>query len=514
MLSIGWERIFAGFRDTGEGTRQQRLREALVAAIEDGRLSAGTRLPSSRTLANLLRISRNTVVQALDQLVESGHLTARLRSGLFVAQRDMAEPAETARPIAPAASESAWERSFAIQPSRLRHISKPADWHRYPFPFLFGQTDPSLFPTREWRESARATSSVGGVSLWASDRIDEDDPKLIEQLRAQVLPQRGIWARPEEVMITLGAQQALSLVIRLFTGPSTVFGIEDPCYPDARHMAALLTPHLRLLRMDRHGAVADETLAGCDVVMLTPARQCPTTVAMPLERQLEVLRVASGRGTVVIEDDYDGGLFDEGRASGCLRSHDPRVIHIGSFSKLIAPGLRIGYVVAPARVIEELRAVRRLELRHPPLNNQRTLANFIALGHYRAHRHRLGSVMVERARLIDRSLANDLPELLCRRTPGSTGAWLELPSHLTAAAVTARARRDGVLIEPGDVFFADPGVQRSHLRLGFTSIPADRIEAGISTLARLLHDAPGRADSRDRPPADHPARIRSAHPGA
>ncbi|NVN32307.1 GntR family transcriptional regulator, partial [Endobacter medicaginis] len=97
MLSIGWERIFAGFRDTGEGTRQQRLREALVAAIEDGRLSAGTRLPSSRTLANLLRISRNTVVQALDQLVESGHLTARLRSGLFVAQRDMAEPAETAR---------------------------------------------------------------------------------------------------------------------------------------------------------------------------------------------------------------------------------------------------------------------------------------------------------------------------------------------------------------------------------------------------------------------------------
>ena len=488
-MDLGWKRIFVRIHDDDDATLQARLRKALVTAIETRQIAQGSRLPSSRKLALLLAISRNTVLLAYQQLADEGYLVSRQRSGIFVGATDRARLAPESPPAPADESGPDWNRLFAVRPTAFRHISKPRNHEAYPYSFLFGQPDPSLFPIREWRESARTTSSVSGIGLWAGDMVDEDDPGLIEQLRAQVLPRRGIWAAEDEVMVTLGAQQALYLVIRLLTGPDTVFGLEDPGYPDSRHMAQLQTKHLRLLHLDAEGVVPDEALAGCDVALTTPGHQCPTTVIMSEARRRDVLALAARRDIVLIEDDYDSDLLNDGSSIASLKSMDGegRVIHVGSLSKVLAPGLRIGYVVAPAPVIAELRVLRRIMLRHPPHNNQRTMASFIALGHYRTHLRRIGAVLQRRATLIDGLLPDCLPQCRSGRAPGAGSFWIRCPPQLDSASLAAAARAEGVLIEPGGVFYASPEHGRHCLRLGFSSIRESRIEAGLARLGAVMN---------------------------
>src|SRR6201999_4256617 len=181
-----------------------------------------------------------------------------------------------------------------VRPSRLRNIVKPLDWQNYPYPFIFGQFDPSLFPTNDWRESARAALSVPEINNWARDLIDGDDPALIEQLQLQVLPRRGIRARSNEIMMTIGAQHALYLLATLFVGGQTRVGIEEPGYPDARHIFRRLTSEVTPLRSDIHGVLPDEAFASCALAYVPASHQCPTASVMPLQRRLELLSAAQG----------------------------------------------------------------------------------------------------------------------------------------------------------------------------------------------------------------------------
>ncbi len=489
-MELGWKRIFVRIHDDDDATLQARLRKALVTAIEARQIAQGFRLPSSRKLALLLGISRNTVLLAYQQLADEGTLVSRQRSGIFVGPVG-AGPAPAPPPRPDHDGSPDWDALFAVRPTGFRHISKPRNHESYPYPFLFGQPDPSLFPIREWRESAKTTSSVSGIGLWAGDMVDEDDPGLIEQLRAQVLPRRGIWAAEDQVMVTLGAQQALYLVIRLLTGADTVFGLEDPGYPDSRHMVHLHTDRVQLLHLDAEGVVPDEALARCDVALVTPGHQCPTTVVMSETRRRDVLALAARNGIVLIEDDYDCALLDDGASIASLKSMDVdgRVIYVGSLSKVLAPGLRIGYVVAPAAVIAELRALRRIMLRHPPHNNQHTMASFIALGHYRTHLRRIGEVLQRRAALIDGLLPRYLPQCRSERACGAGSFWIRCPPQVDSASLAIAARAEGVLIEPGGVFHASPEHGRHCLRLGFSSIRESRIEAGLARLGAVMSAA-------------------------
>lgn len=466
---------------------QLQIRHLIVQAIDDGRLPLGMRMPSSRELAMHLKVSRNTVVIAYEQLVDQNFLVSRERSGYFVSGLPKHV---NARHLASAPVEDdsdRWSARFAHRVSSYRNIVKPLDWQSYPYAFIFGQFDPGMFPTNDWRESARAALSVGEINNWARDMIDEDDPALIDQLRRQVLPRRGIRVRPDEIMMSIGAQHALYLIASLFMKQTTRVGMEEPGYPDARNIFGLLTSNLTPLRVDRHGLIPDAAFEQTELAYVTAGHQCPTTVVMPLERRQELLRKAREHDIVLIEDDYESGLIPSDADPPPLKSldRDNRVLYVGSLSKALAPGLRLGYVVAPATVIRELRALRRLMMRHPPLNNQRVAALFIGLGHYRTHMQRVSSVLTERARMLDRLLPEALPDCTWLRGEGSTSYWITCPPGCTSAGLAKAARDEGILIEPGDVFSIDQSEGRC-FRLGFSSIRTDRIEAGITRLGRLI----------------------------
>jgi GntR family transcriptional regulator/MocR family aminotransferase len=489
-----WGSLFHGLDRRGSFLQLQ-IRQMIVSAIEDGRLPLGVRMPSSRDLAALLKVSRNTIVIAYEQLVDQNFLVSRERSGYFVAGLPKQIGTAANEPVASESDGRRWNHRFALRPSTLRNIVKPLDWQAYPYPFIFGQFDPSLFPTNNWRESARAALSVPEINNWARDMIDGDDPALIEQLQRQVLPRRGIRARADEIMLTIGAQHALYLIAKLFVQPATVVGMEDPGYPDARNIFGLLTSNVVSLRIDDEGVVPDEAFARCTLAYVTASHQCPTTAAMSRTRREEILEIAKARDSVLIEDDYESDLIPEGNDLPPLMSldRDQRVLYVGSLSKALAPGLRLGYVVAPAPVIHELRALRRLMLRHPPLNNQRVAALFIGLGHYRSHLQQVGRVLLERARLLDELLPRALPDCRWQRGAGSTSYWITCPDGTDTTALADAARAEGVVIEPGDVFSMNSDATRHCFRLGFASIRTDRIAAGTAKLGEVFARQRGRA---------------------
>ena len=481
-------------------TLQGQIREMLVSAILDGQLKPDAAVPSSRELAAELGVGRITVVLAYQQLVDEGYLVSRERKGHFVSSALQGQPVQSRGAVDGEHPHPSigWAQRLRQRPSAQRSIVKPANWQKSPYPFLYGQFDESLFPTAAWRECCIKALSVLDIRDWAPDQITRDDASLVEQICTRVLPRRGVWATPDQLIITVGAQHALYMVADLLMRPRTRVGIEDPCYPDARNIFANRTAQIVALPVDDHGLVVDDGLRELDYLYITPSHQCPTGVTMPLHRRDQLLDLADAADLVIIEDDFESENNFSGNPIPALKSLDrnERVIYIGSLSKSMAPGLRIGYIVAAPELIAELRALRRLMIRHPSSFIQRSLSLFISLGYNDAHLKRLAQAQKERGALVLDALARHAPQ--CTVTPMSGGGscWVQLPDNVPAAELAERAAERGVLVEPGDVFFqADPPAGH-FIRLGFQSIPARVIEQGIAALAGVLGEMQKRRPPR------------------
>src|SRR5688572_14934744 len=241
-------------------TLQAQLRRMLVSAILDGQILPGAPLPSCRSLAQTLKVARNTVVLAYQDLVEEGFLIARERSGFFVNPEILTGRAKgtalESKVFEPASDQAPdWAARFKSRPGLQRNIVKPADWQDYPYPFIYGQVDQGLFPLAAWRECSRQALSVTAVRDWSKDRFAEDDPALVEQLRTRVLPRRGVRVSADEILVTVGAQNALYLIASLLFDRETVFGIENPGYTDARNIAGLHAGRVVGIGVDDQGMV-------------------------------------------------------------------------------------------------------------------------------------------------------------------------------------------------------------------------------------------------------------------
>lgn len=480
-----WSGLFRISADSGQ-TLQAQIRQAVVAAILDRQIAASMPLPSCRILADRLGVARGTVVLAFQQLVDQGFLIARERRGHFVNPEVLAMPAKPERAPVPANGID-WRARRKVAATDMPEPTKQENWIKASYPFVYGQFDPSLFPTAEWRECNRMALAVLEIRNWAADMIDRDDPLLIEQIQARLLPRRGIFANPDEIIVTLGAQHALYMLATLLMSKGTRVAMENPGYPDARSIFRLSGAEIMPVPVDADGIRTAEIPAESDFVFVTPSHQCPTMVTMAPERRQELLARASCNDQIIIEDDYDSQLA-EALPQAALKASDRagRVIYVGSMSKTLAPGLRVGYIVASAELITELRALRRFMLRHPPANNQRAVALFLSLGHHEALVRRLSAAFDERRRRLSEVMEKHLTGWRWGDVEGGTATWLEGPAGLDTATLARSAASRGVLVEPGARFFT-PGSRQSHfLRLGISSIGLQQIEPGIRELASVL----------------------------
>jgi len=467
---------------------QAQIREHLVSAIRAGQLSVNERVPSSRQLARALNVSRNTVSLAYLRLLDDGFLVVRERSGYFVSDTIPApiksiEPGERREGVD-------WSDRLRIRPSEQANIEKPQNWHEYDFPFIYGQVDHALFPIAEWRDCVRQALGRKWLDNWTADAQNHDDPMLIEQIRKRLLPARGITAASDEILVTLGAQHGLYMLASLLVSETTTVALENPGYPDLRNIFRLRTRRIIAAAVDAEGLVVDEALAGAQIICTTPSHQAPTNVTMSCDRREALLAAAAQSDALIIEDDYESETNFDRSALPALKAtdRDGRVIYVGSLSKTLFPGLRLGYLVAPPEIIRELRALRRLMLRHPPSNNQRTVAIFLALGHHDALVSKLKRVYAERWQTLSVSFQRYSDPLIGQPVRGGSSAWVEGPSWLDAKALANQALAHKLIIEPGEIYYSEVPAPQNFYRLGFSSIDAKRIPAGIDLLARLVRE--------------------------
>ncbi len=499
--SIQWAQLFA-LPDQPALPLQGRLRAAVVQAILEERLGPGAQLPSSRELAALLGLSRNTVTSAYLQLMDEGFLEARPRSGVFVAQNAKPLSAALAEPLVGRSGQNGQPPDWSARVLRSLQgrptLSKPDRWRDYPYPFIYGTYDPQLFPTEDFRECCARSLARSQLPHWTPDFETDDVPELIEQIRTRLLPKRGVFALKEEILVTLGAQHACYLLADALFDERTRVGLEEPGHPHARNSFALRNPQWVEVAVDDEGLVVD-ALPAADYLFVTPSHQSPTTATLSLERRQWLLRKAELQDFVIIEDDYEAENLYAGMPMPALKSLDKtgRVIYVGSVSKSLSPALRLGFIVAPRALIKDLRIIRHAMVRHPSAFLQHAYALFLSLGHHESHARRVNHAMQERLALAAQALREHLPDFHFTLPQGGASIWVRAPAWVDAAELSLMARSHGVLIEAGDVFFAKPPDPCPFFRLRLSSIAAAQIPAGIRALGLAVEElAQARRETR------------------
>ncbi|MEP6588061.1 MAG: PLP-dependent aminotransferase family protein [Polaromonas sp.] len=497
-----WARLFELPKDSTLPLQLQ-LRSVVVQAILGGRLAPGAALPSSRDLASMLTLSRNTVSASYQQLVDEGFLQARPRHGVFVSNtpRQLIPDVVKSRPEGVRRPPN-WSARMVRTLSDLPTLSKPEAWRNYPFPFIYGSHDAQLFPTEDFRECCVRSLARAQLPHWTPDFETDDVADLIEQIRLRLLPKRGVFALKDEILVTVGAQQAFHLLAELLFDRRTRLGFEEPGYPHARNTFFLREPQCIPINVDSEGAFID-ALPALDYIFVTPSHQSPTTFTLSLERRQRLLQLAEQQDFIVIEDDYEAENLYEGNPMPALKSLDRcgRVIYVGSLSKSLSPALRLGYIVAPSAVIAELRVLRHAMVRHPSAFLQHAYALFLSLGHHESHARRVNNAMQERVQLAAQGLGRHMADFDFHLPRGGASLWVHGPAWLDGNELALTARHHGVLIEPGDVFFVAPPYPCPFFRLRLSSIAPDQIDAGLKALSAAVTElAQARGVTRNLPP--------------
>jgi GntR family transcriptional regulator/MocR family aminotransferase len=475
----------------GEPLHRQ-LYDELRGSILSGRLPPGARLPASRELAALSGVSRNTVMLAFEQLRAEGYISGRLGSGTYVADA-LPEHAmsPTAQPSAPDPA-SGSRRPLSRRGERLVRVQfGPCKHPVVGDAFRSGMPALDRFPHELWRQVLNRRMSR---SMWHT--LAYDDPRGFEPVRRAIATHlaeaRGARCSPDQIIITLGAQQALDLAVRVLADPGDSVLMEDPGYFGARALFEGEGLKIVPVPVDDEGmdvAAGVSEAPRARLAYVTPSHQHPLGVMMSLPRRLALLAWAEREGAWILEDDYASEYRYSGRPLAALQGidHHGRVIYIGTFSKTLFPALRLGYLVAPPDLAPVLATARQLVDRQPPVLAQLAVSDFIAEGHYARHLRRMRKLYAERQEMLIDVVAREIGAPL-ELPPADAGMNLVgwLPHDLDDCAVDDAAAALGVQTSAITSYGLRPNVRRGGLVLGYTGIDREQMTEGARRLAQAI----------------------------
>ena len=466
----------------------RQLYQAIRQAILERRLRPGQRLPASRALAEQLGLSRSTVLLAFDHLLTEGYVEGRTGAGTFVSERI---PDELLRTAAAAGDEAA--ASGPVRLSRQANAILELPFRQRLdtdnlWPFRPGVPALRDFPYDLWsrllsRESRRLTMNDYGYSAPAGY------PPLRTAIAEYLRLTRAVRCEAAQVIITSGSQQALDLCCRLLLDPGDGAWVEDPGYNGVKEALTAAGAAVIPVPVDGEGLLVGRGASlGPDVrlVYITPSHQYPLGVTMSLQRRLQLLEWAAGRPAWIIEDDYDSEYRYDGRPLSSLQGidRDGRVLYMGTFSKVLFPGLRLGYLVVPPALVDAFTAAKAFSDRHNPVLEQAVLARFLVEGHFERHLRRMRLLYEERQAALVAAVRDLLPGRLEIR-PADTGLHLVgwLPAGSDDSATAAGLRRHGISVNALSGYTVEcrtgPG-----LVMGYAPYRPQEIRRAVEKMAR------------------------------
>ncbi|MCC7119479.1 MAG: PLP-dependent aminotransferase family protein [Anaerolineales bacterium] len=469
----------------------QQIGSYLKKAILSGNLAAETRLPACRQLALDLGVNRTTVENAYALLEADGLVFSRMGSGTYVLAQNFVPQKDNAEMVLPL-----WQKNFQteelISKSELADEMLQAAGHAHPISFAGGISDTRQFPVEEFRKILQAVMRRDQIA--ALEYGERSGYAPLREGITHILASQGLQTNPESILITAGSQQAIFLVAQVLLKPNDVILVENPTYSVALDLFRALGFQIIGIPMDSQGMLVDQLEKLLQqyhprLIYTIPNFHNPTGACLSSPRRRQLIMLAERYNVPILEDDFVGDLRYDGHAQPSLKALDAngQVIYVGTFSKMLMPGLRVGFIVADGPVFNSLLNFKRVSDLATSTLIQRALDAYVTVGRYQTYLQRSSQVFRKRRDVMVAAIKRYLPSRVSFEIPsGGLFIWLKLPKPMSAEKLLPLACQAGVSFVPGNFFFVDGAEGQEWLRLNFAAQPVEEIEEGIRRLGKVL----------------------------
>ena len=449
--------------------------------ISDGRLNSGDKLPATRKLSAELGVARGTIISGLETLIAEGFLDSRHGSGTYVS--------ESLKPASTNADET-------VTPPLGFSSILPAIDETFSERLNFQACRPSMeaFPLQAWRKAMADAASQRPIADYGDP---QGEPELRIAIASYLCRARGLDVNPDQILITNGAVQAIHLIARQYLQSGDCVAFEDPGYPLARQIFTLQGADVLAMSIDNDGAKVEELSKATKkpkLVYVTPSHQFPTGARLSLDRRQNLIEWATQNNALILEDDYDGEFrYDIAPLPPmAAMTASGFVLYLGTFSKTMFPGLRLGYAAGNKEIIKRLTALRVALDYQTPATTQIALAKFISNSEFERHIHRMRRIYSKKRSALKQAIEEtNFPGALCGINSGLNGL-IELNTDLSASNISARARLEGMIVPPISRYNQYQTATDDALVFGYAARKEDEIALGITKLANIIESSQSR----------------------
>jgi GntR family transcriptional regulator/MocR family aminotransferase len=471
----------------------QQIESYLRQGILSGSLPAETRLPACRQLAHDLGVNRATVENAYAKLQADGLVFSRMGSGTYVLPSNPLAEGIKNNPEKdwPLWQKSVQARSLKSKSDTVEEMLQAAG-HPHPIHFASGVSDSRQFPVNEFRKVIQSVMRRDQIAA-----LEYGEGNGYAPLRAgitRILASQGLQTSPENILITAGSQQAIFLVSQVLLKPNDIVLVEDPTYSGALDLFRTLGFQIIGIPMDGQGMQVDKLEKLLQqhhpkLIYTVPNFHNPTGTCLSSARRRQLIVLADRYNVPILEDDFVGDLRYEGHAQPSLKALDTggQVIYVSTFSKMLMPGLRVGFIVANGPIYDSLLNFKRLSDQATSTLIQRALDTYVTIGRYQAYLRRSGQIFRKRRDTMLNAIQQYLPDEVFFDSPkGGLFIWLRLPQPISTDALLPVACKEGVSFVPGNFFFTDGASGEEWMRLNFAAQTEEDIEEGIRRLGKAM----------------------------